>query len=101
MNPIQPWVPFMAAAESLTRLVHDLRRRCGAGATDGDLLDRFARHRDEAAFAEFVDRHGRLVLGVARRHLPDRQGAEDVVQATFAALARRAARIGRPASLVN
>jgi RNA polymerase sigma factor (sigma-70 family) len=91
----------MAAAESLTRLVHHLRRRCGAGPTDGDLLDRFARHRDEAAFAELVGRHGRLVLGVARRHLPDRQAAEDVVQCTFAALARRASRIGRPASLVN
>ena len=91
----------MAAAESLNRLVHHLRRRCGVGPTDGDLLDRFARNRDETAFAELVSRHGGLVLGVARRHLPDRQAAEDVVQATFAALAQRAERLGRPPSLVN
>jgi RNA polymerase sigma factor (sigma-70 family) len=91
----------MAAAESLTRLVHHLRRRCCAGPTDGEMLDRFARHRDEAAFAELVGRHGRLVHGVARRHLPDRQAAEDVVQATFLALARNARRLGRPPSLAN
>src|SRR5205807_8773010 len=62
---------------------------------------RFAARRDEAAFAELVGRHGGLVLGVARRHLPDREAAEDVVQATFIALARGAARLGRPPSLVN
>src|SRR5205823_7450674 len=76
-------------------------RRCGAGPADGDLLARFARQRDQDAFAELVGRHGGLVLGVARRHLPDRQAAEDVVQATFLALARSAARLGRPPSLVN
>jgi RNA polymerase sigma factor (sigma-70 family) len=48
-----------------------------------------------------VRRHGGLVLGVARRHVPDRQQAEDVFQATFLALARQSARLGRPPSLTN
>jgi RNA polymerase sigma factor (sigma-70 family) len=91
----------MAAAEPLTRLVSHLRRRCGPAATDGDLIARFAVHRDESAFAELVDRYGRLVLGVARRHLPDRAAAEDVVQVTFLALAQNARRLGRPPSLAN
>jgi RNA polymerase sigma factor (sigma-70 family) len=65
------------------------------------LLAEFAVHRDESAFAELVSRHGKLVLGVAYRHLPDRQAAEDVFQATFVALSRNASRLGRPPSLVN
>src|SRR5438105_4426165 len=81
---------LMATGDTLTGLVRDLRRRCGDGPADGDLLARFVGRRDEAAFAELVGRHGRLVLGVARRHLPDRHAAEDVVQTTFAALARNA-----------
>jgi RNA polymerase sigma factor (sigma-70 family) len=91
----------MATANALTGLVEQLRRRCGDAPADGDLLAEFASNRNEAAFAELVGRHGGLVLGVARRHLPDRQAAEDVVQATFAALARSASRLGRPPSLVN
>jgi RNA polymerase sigma factor (sigma-70 family) len=64
-------------------------------ASDGQLLDRFVRLRDEAAFTELVHRHGRLVQGVARRHLADRHAADDVFQATFLALARQAARLSR------
>src|SRR5581483_1582085 len=88
-------------ADALTGIIRRLRGQLGDGPTDGDLLQCFARHRDEAAFAELVARHGRLVLGAALRHLPDRHTAEDVVQATFLALARSAARLGRPPSLVN
>src|SRR5262249_19336322 len=40
-----------------------------------------------------VDRHGPLVLGVGRRVLHDLHAAEDVVQATFLLLARKAASI--------
>jgi RNA polymerase sigma factor (sigma-70 family) len=71
------------------------------GLTDGELLDRYARQRDEAAFAAVVRRYGGLVLGVARRHLADRQQAEDVFQATFLALARSAERVGRRAPLAG
>lgn len=91
----------MTTGNRLNGLVQHLRRRCGDGPADGDLLADFAARRDEAAFAELVRRHGGLVLGVARRHLPDRQAAEDVVQATFLALSKNARRLGRPPSLVN
>src|SRR4051794_40811177 len=88
-------------AEPLSRLVDDLRQVYGPAPTDGGLLSRFVRRRDEEAFAELVARHGGLVLGVARRHVPDRQAAEDVVQATFLALAKVAPRLGQPQSLIN
>jgi RNA polymerase sigma factor (sigma-70 family) len=91
----------MASVSALSGLVLRLRRECGDGPADGDLLAEFAVHRYESAFAELVCRHGKLVLGVARRHLPDRQAAEDVFQATFVALSRNASRLGRPPSLVN
>jgi hypothetical protein len=34
------------------------------GVSDGRLLERFANHRDEAAFEALVQRHGPMVRGV-------------------------------------
>jgi RNA polymerase sigma factor (sigma-70 family) len=74
------------------------------GATDGELLDRFAR-RDgasaEVAFAALVERHGPMVLQLCRALLRDAHEAEDAFQATFLVLARRAGSIREPGLLAN
>jgi RNA polymerase sigma factor (sigma-70 family) len=67
--------------------------------SDRQLLDRFAAAHEEIAFAALVRRHGPLVLGVCRRVLHQEQDAEDVFQATFLTLARKADSAGRRASL--
>jgi RNA polymerase sigma factor (sigma-70 family) len=85
-------------------LIRRLRRGTdpGAeGADDGQLLQQFAHHRDEAAFAALVDRHGPMVLGVCRRVLRDPHDADDAFQATFLVLAHKARSIGRPQALAS
>jgi RNA polymerase sigma factor (sigma-70 family) len=70
-------------------------------ATDGQLLARFVRQRDEAAFVALFRRHGPMVWGVCRRALPDADTAEDAFQATFLVLLRKAGSVGRPESLAS
>jgi RNA polymerase sigma factor (sigma-70 family) len=80
-------------------LLRHIRRIASAPPSDAVLLARFARHRDDDAFAILVGRYGRLVLAVCQRVLCDRQQAEDCTQATFLVLARKAATIRRPETL--
>jgi RNA polymerase sigma factor (sigma-70 family) len=79
-----------AARRVLAHLDHVLTTSGFEGCTDRDLLQRFSRDREEAAFAELVGRHASVVLGVCRRVLHQRQDAEDACQAAFLALARKA-----------
>ena len=55
------------------KLLWQLRGLVQAGSEDGhtdqSLLGRFVEHKDEAAFAALVHRHGPLVWGVCRRML--------------------------------
>ena len=87
------------ATRQLSTFLHRLRQavagRDGAGLSDTQLLERFVRARDEAAFEVLVWRHGPMVLGTVRRLLRREQDAEDAFQATFLALVRRAASIGK------
>jgi RNA polymerase sigma factor (sigma-70 family) len=61
--------------------------------SDTILLERFVNRREEAAFAALVQRHGPVVAGICRRLLRNEHDAEDVFQATFVVLARKAAQI--------
>jgi RNA polymerase sigma factor (sigma-70 family) len=66
---------------------------------DHQLVQRFVACRDETAFAALVDRHAAMVLGVCRSILHNRHDAEDIFQAAFLVLARKAASIRRGASV--
>ena len=78
---------------SVVRYLRDLAGTPALEPTDRHLLDRFAAGRDEDAFAVLVRRHGPLVWGVCQRVLGSRHDAEDVFQATFFVLARRASAV--------
>src|SRR5262245_47890698 len=68
--------------------------------SDGQLLDCFILHREEAALETLVRRHGPMVLAVCRRILGDAHAAEDAFQATFLVLVRKATTIW-PRNLVG
>src|SRR5262245_5445159 len=78
---------------SLHNVVGYVRRLAvseAAAQSDRELLDRFIGCRDEAAFTELVRRHGPMVLTACRRVLRHEHDAEEVFQAAFLVLARRA-----------
>ena len=65
----------------------------GSPHSDGRLLEHFVKDHDERAFAELVTRHGPYILGVCRRVTAHPQDAEDVFQACFLELVRKASSI--------
>jgi RNA polymerase sigma factor (sigma-70 family) len=62
---------------------------------DARLLEEFARNGSEEAFAALVQRHIALVHSVALRHTANPQHAQDITQAVFVILARKAGALGR------
>jgi len=75
--------------------------RVGAEDSDGELLDRFIRQQDQAAFEALLQRHGPMVHGVCRSILHDAHDADDVFQATFLVLARKATSIRKQPSVAS
>jgi DNA-directed RNA polymerase specialized sigma24 family protein len=59
-------------------------------ANDMELLRDYARQNSEAAFAELVRRHIALVYSAALRHVGTAPHAEEITQAVFIILARKA-----------
>lgn len=66
--------------------------------SDAELLARFVQG-EQTAFATLVDRYSSLIWAVGRRILRRHQDAEDVFQATFLALSRKAASLRAEHSL--
>lgn len=82
-------------------LLQHVRRLAASAATDEQLLADYLARQSDDAFAAILGRHGPMVFNVCRRILHDAHAAEDVFQATFAVLARRAGAIHRRASVAG
>src|SRR5713226_3686519 len=75
------------------------RAGCAVGLTDAQLLERFVREREGAAFEALLRSHGPMVFGVCRRLLNNAQDVEDAFQATFLVLVRKARSISKRESV--
>jgi RNA polymerase sigma factor (sigma-70 family) len=67
--------------------------------TDRQLLDRFINKNEDAAFTALVRRHGPMVMSLGWRILRDGADADDVFQAAFLVLARKARSIRKQESI--
>src|SRR5262245_42168315 len=89
--------------ESRNSVLHHVRNLLGGaagdGPTDAEVLLRFTRDQDEAAFELLVWRHAELVLSACRQLLRDDHAAEDAFQATFLVLFRKAGAVRRGEAL--
>jgi RNA polymerase sigma factor (sigma-70 family) len=74
---------------------------CGDNLSDAQLLESFLSGHDDAAFELIMRRHGPMVLAVCRRILGNPQDIEDVFQATFMVLIRKAGSLRSQALLGN
>jgi RNA polymerase sigma factor (sigma-70 family) len=77
-------------AHAVCQHIHHLAAQHNSQATDRELLQRFSSAQDQCAFEALFRRHGGMVLAVARRVLGNSSDAEDVCQATFLLLAKKA-----------
>jgi RNA polymerase sigma factor (sigma-70 family) len=81
----------------LAQIVGHLRRTTSAQSlddlSDAQLLANYRQKQDEAAFAEIVRRHGRLITAACHQLLDDQADVDDVFQATFLVFLREAKRI--------
>ena len=60
---------------------------------DSALLRQYAENHSDEAFAELVTRHVNLVYSVALRHVGNPHNAEEITQAVFVILAKKAAQL--------
>lgn len=68
---------------------------------DAELLESFKAQRSQAALSTLIERHGPAVHAAARRQLGDASLADDVTQAVFLVLMRKAGSIRRPELLAG
>src|SRR5262249_52065417 len=87
---------FMARFPSrgLLKFIRHQLAETSADVSDRELLEQFFSEQDENAFKTILKRHGPMVLRVCQRLLRQREDAEDVFQATFLFLARKASSLG-------